>query len=62
MNSIDRKKVLIAEKRQELKKRYGPNPVLFCSGRGIETEKEYPEKLRINLNPKVIQEFFPESD
>lgn len=56
MDAIKNRRDLIAKRKQDLIKTYGPNPLLYSSGKGIESELDYPEKLRINLDLKVIKE------
>jgi len=61
VDNIGSRRALINQKKQELKKRYGQNPILFSSGRGIDLEKEYQEKMRININRKVLEECLPKN-
>lgn len=62
MNSTINRKEFINQRKQELIKKYGSNPILYSSGRGNNLEKEYPQKMKINLDTKVIKECFGDTD
>lgn len=58
----DKKKALIIERKQELIKKYGPNPTIYSSGTLFGYEKEMPKKIKLALNRKVLEECYPESE
>ena len=60
MNSLNNRRNLINRRKQELTKKYGSSPILYSSGRGINSDKEYPQNMKINLDSKVIKECFIE--
>ncbi len=60
MNSNKNRKRIISQRRKQLEKRYGPNPLLYSSG-NFTTEKDYSDKIKINLKCNIIEDSFSES-
>lgn len=61
MNSIDNRKAFIIQKKQELIKKFGLNPLIHSSGKGINSENELPGKIRIIFDPKSVEYFLHET-
>lgn len=58
MDSLANKKNIIKKKKEEIAKRYGTNPLIESSGIGINCEEDCPERMKINLDLKIIKKFF----